>query len=161
MSKLIRRKRVLVALAAVAALAIAGVAYAYFTSSGSGSGTATVGSAGGLTIDPVTITGTLYPGDTTGASVSFTINNPGSSAVQVDKVVADTSGGNTNGISGLPAGCSASDFHFADVAVGTKIDAGGSTTGSGALTMDDTSSNQDACKNTTPTLHLKVDNTNL
>jgi camelysin-like metallo-endopeptidase len=160
MRKLMRKKRVLAGLAAVLALAIAGVAYAYFTSSGTGSGSATVGSANTLTIDPVTITGTLYPGDTTGASVSFTVNNPGSSSVKVDKVVADTSAG-TNGISGLPSGCSASDFHFADVTVGQEIAAGGTYLGSGTLTMDDSGSNQDACQGATPTLNLKVDDSGI
>jgi hypothetical protein len=160
MRKLMRSKRVLVPLAAVAALAIAGIAYAYFTSTGTGSGSATVGSAANLTIDDVTITGTLYPGDTTGASVSFTINNPGSSAVQVDKVVADTSAG-TNGITGLPNGCSAGDFHFADVSVNTEIPAGGHYDGTGTLTMDDSGSNQDACQSATPTLNLKVDDSGI
>jgi hypothetical protein len=154
------RKRFVLPLAAIAALAIAGVAYAYFTSTGTGSGSGTVGSAATLTIDNVTITGTLYPGDTTGASVGFTINNPGNSAVKVDKVVADTSQG-PNGISGLPAGCSASDFHFADVSVGQEIAAGGSLNGSGTLTMDDTGSNQDACQHATPTLNLKVDDSGI
>jgi hypothetical protein len=158
MRKLMRKKRVLAGLAAVLALAIAGVAYAYFTSSGTGSGTGAIGSAGTLTIDPVTITGTLYPGDKTGASVSFTINNPGSSAVQVDKVVADDA--YTNGVE-VPTGCSASDFHFADVTVGKEVSAGGTLDSSGTLTMDDTGSNQDKCQGGQITLHLKVDDSGI
>jgi len=153
------RKRFLLPLAAVAALAITGVAYAYFTSSGSGSGTATVGTDAGVTIDSVSFDSTLYPGGST--TVHFTVNNASSNtAAKVGNVVADTSAG-TNGITGLPAGCSASDFTFADVSVNTEIAASGHFDGTGTLSMADTSANQDACKNASPVLHLKVDNSGI
>src|SRR6185312_14069202 len=98
------------------------VAFAYFTSSGTGSGTATVGSAANaLTITGVSIDSTLYPGGQ--SVVRFTINNTSDSPVQVGSVVADTSAG-TNGITGLPVGCDASDFTFDDVTVGREIAAG-------------------------------------
>jgi hypothetical protein len=150
------RKRVLVPVAAVMALAVAGVALAYFTSSGTGSGTASVGTDAGVTISPVTINATLYPGGS--SSVDFTVNNTSTdTSAKVGKVVADTSAG-TNGITGLPVGCDASDFHFADVAVNAEIAAGGSTSSSGTLSMDNSAANQDACKGASPVLHLKVDN---
>jgi hypothetical protein len=152
----IARKRILIPIATIAVLAIAGVAVAYFTSSGSGSGTASVGTDAGVTISPVTFDSTLYPGGST--TVHFTVNNSSSSStVKVDQVVADTSAG-TNGITGLPVGCSAADFHFAPASVGADIAASGSAAGTGTLSMDNTSANQDACKNASPVLHLKVDN---
>ncbi|MGB2711422.1 MAG: hypothetical protein WBC33_07880 [Conexibacter sp.] len=153
------RKRVLIPVAAVMALAIAGVAVAYFTSSGTGSGTASVGTDAGVTISPVTVNATLYPGGS--SSVDFTVNNTSAdTSAKVDKVVADTAAG-TNGITGLPAGCDAADFHFGDVTVNADIAASGSASASGTLSMDNTSANQDACKGASLTLHLKVDNSGI
>ena len=158
--KNLKQKKVLVPMLALLAIAISGAAIAYWTTSGTGSGTASVGTDSGVTIDPVSFTGTLYPGGS--VPVDFTItNDSANTAVQIHKVIADTSGGNTNGISGLPVGCSASDFHFADVTLDTSIAASGTTTGSGTLSMDNTASNQDACKNASPVLHLKVDETGI
>lgn len=152
------RKRILVPVVAIAALAIAGIAVAYFTASGTGSGTASVGTAAGVTITGVSFDNALYPGGST--TVRYTINNPSSStAVQVDKVVADTSYG-TTGVDGLPARCSAADFTFGDVSVGRSIPANGSISGSGTLSFAD-NGNQDACQGASPVLHLKVDNSGI
>jgi hypothetical protein len=153
------RKRILVPVAAIAALAVAGIAVAYFTASGTGSGTASVGSAAGVTITGVTIDDTLYPGAS--STVRLTINNSSSdTAVQVDKVVADTST-YTNGISGLPDGCDPADFSFGDVSVNTSIAASRSTDTTGTLRFANTSANQDACQGASPVLHLKVDNSGI
>lgn len=159
MRKLLR-KRILVPVVALAALALAGIAFAYFTSSGTGSGRATVGTDANVAISIDSFDSTLYPGGST--VVRFTItNNSANTPVQVGKVVADTSYG-TTGVDGLPDGCNAADFTFADVPVNTEILAGASVRGTGTLSMADPSNeNQDLCKNTTPTLHLKVDNTGL
>lgn len=160
MRKLLR-KRILVPVAAIAALALAGIAFAYFTSSGTGSGTATVGSAAGVTITNVSFDNALYPGGST--TVRFTINNTSSNtAVQVGKVVADTSAG-TNGITAasLPAGCNASDFTFADVTVNASIPAGRSLDQTGTLSFADNGRNQDACQGQSPILNLKVDNSGI
>ena len=157
MQKLMR-KRILVPVAAIAALALAGIAFAYFTSSGTGSGTATVGSAAGVSIDSVSFDSTLYPGGST--TVRFTITNSSSStAVQVGKVVADTTYG-TTGVDGLPRGCSAADFTFADVTIGRSIAASGTLDATGTLRFAD-NGNQDACQGAAPVLHLKVDNTGI
>ncbi|HEV7775045.1 MAG TPA: hypothetical protein VGO48_17330 [Conexibacter sp.] len=153
------RKRILVPVVAIAAIAVAGIAVAYFTASGTGSGTATVGTAAGVTIDDVSIPTTLYPGGQSG--VTYTITNPSAdTAVQVDKIVADTSYGST-GVDGLPRGCDASDFTFADVTVSTSIPAGGSTRARGILSFADNGRNQDACQGASPVLHLKVDNSGI
>lgn len=150
----IKRKKILVPLLAVLALAVTGAAIAFWTTSGTGSGTATVGTDSGVTINPVSFTGTLYPAGS--VPVSFTINNlSADTAVRVASVVADTST-YVNGISGLPAGCNAADFHFGDVAVASSIPASGTLPGSGTLAMDNTAVNQDACKGASPVLHLKV-----
>lgn len=153
------RKRILVPVAAIAALALAGIAFAYFTSSGTGSGTGTVGSDAGVTLDNVSIDSTLYPGNS--SNVRFTITNTSSStAVQVGKVVADTST-YTNGISGLPDGCDPAWFSFGDVTVNASIAASGTLDKNGTLSFRDSGTSQDACKSATPTLHLKVDNSGI
>jgi hypothetical protein len=153
------RKRILVPVVALAALAVTGIAVAYFTASGTGSGTASVGTDSGVTITGVSFDNTLYPGGST--TVRFTINNASSNtAVSVDKVVADTRYG-TTGVDGLPAGCSAADFTFADVSVARSIPASGSVAATGTLRMANTSANQDACQSQAPVLHLKVDNSGI
>jgi hypothetical protein len=152
------RKRILVPVAVIAALAVAGIAVAYFTASGTGSGRATVGSAAGVSIDNVTFDSTLYPGGST--TVRFTITNSSAdTAVSVDKVVADTTYG-TTGVDGLPRGCSAADFTFADVSVGRSIPASGSVDATGTLRFAD-NGNQDLCQGSAPDLYLKVDNSGI
>jgi hypothetical protein len=153
------RKRILVPVVALAALAVAGIAVAYFTASGTGSGTASVGTVSDVTITGVSFDATLYPGGST--PVRFTIgNSSANTAVSVDKVVADTRYG-TTGVDGLPRGCDATDFTFGDVTVNASIPANGSTTGSGTLSMANSSANQDACQGAAPVLHLKVDNSGI
>jgi hypothetical protein len=153
------RKRILVPVVALAAIAVTGIAVAYFTASGTGSGTATVGSAAGVTITGVSFDATLYPGGST--AVRFTINNASSNtAVQVDKVVADTAYG-TTGVDGLPRGCDAADFSFGDVTVNESISANGSTSETGTLRLANSTANQDACQGASPVLHLKVDNSGI
>lgn len=156
----VQRKRVFVPLALILAFAISAAAVAYWTASGTGAGTASVGTDAGVTISPVTFTGTLYPGAS--VAVSFTVNNlSASTPAKVDKVVIDGSFGGGTGITGLPAGCLPADFTFADVSVNTEIAISGSQNGSGSLVMANTAVNQNACKNQSPVLHLKVDNSGI
>ena len=156
--KVLKQKKSVAALLAVLVVAIAAIgAYAYWTTSGTGAGGATVGTDNGVSITNVLIPDNLYPGDS--VTVTFDIENDSADApVQIDKVVADLSEG-TNGISAMSdAGCLAADFTFDDVTVDDEIAAGGSLTGvTGTLNMADTGLNQDACKNATFTLNLKVD----
>lgn len=145
-----RNKRAVGTIVVILALLGATAAYAYFTSQGTGSGTAAVGTDAGVAITDVAFAGTLYPGAS--VPVSFTVrNNSTDTPAKVGKVVATT-------ISGLPAGCSAADFSFADVTLNAEIAASGSTTGAGALRMANTAVNQDACKNAAPVLNLTVSN---
>ena len=150
----LKNKKVLVPLVAIFAMLLTGAAVAFWTTSGGGSSTASVGTDAGVTITPITYSNSLFPGGS--ATVSFTVNNSSTTtAVTVASVVADTSAG-TNGITGLPVGCAAADFHFANVAVGASIAASGTYAGTGTLSLDNTAVNQDACKGASPVLHLKV-----
>jgi hypothetical protein len=130
-------------------------AYAYWTASGTGAGTATVGTDSGVTI-VVTDTGAaLYPGGS--ATITFHVqNDSSSSAVTVGKVVQD------GPVTGLPAGCSAADFSFGDVTLNEPVAASSNGANhTGSLVMANTGANQDACKNASPVLHLKTDNSGL
>jgi hypothetical protein len=148
------KKKVAAITIAVGMIATAGIASAYWTAGGSGSGTAAVGTDSGVTITPVTFTGTLYPAGS--VTVNFTINNSSTdTAVKVDKVVQD------GPVTGLPTGCLAADFSFADVSVNSSIPASGTKTGTGTLSMGNTGTNQDNCKGAAPVLHLKVDNASI
>ena len=159
----LKRRKVLVSLALVAVFAIAGGAVAFWTSTGTGSGSATVGTSANLTLNPVIITGTLYPGGTAATS-AITINNPGSSAVRVSNIALDTTlpasgNGALSGIGGLPVGCSASDFTFTSgIPVGgVTVPAGGNVVvNTGTLSMANTAVNQDACKGLTLTIYLRA-----
>ena len=154
------KKRTAVATLIVAA--VAAVGYAYWTADGTGSGTATVGTDSGVTISNVSFGGTLYPD--VSRSVSFDVNNTSSNTkVKVGQVVADTSFGSGTGITGLPVGCNASWFTFTPgTAINAEIDPGDSASVTDAsLKLNDTNTNQDACKNASPVLHLKADNSGL
>lgn len=161
----ITKKRLAVVAGVIAALAIAVSAYAYFTTSGTGSGSATVGTDAQVTV-AVNSIATLYPGHD--SAVSYTItNNSSDTGVNIDKLVADTSKG-TNGISDMsPAGCDASWFTFADVPfsnlhLNEAGSPGDSTSSTAPLHMtDDAAQNQDACKNATFTLNLKIDDSGI
>ena len=97
----------------------------------------------------------LYPGGT--ATVTFHVHNDSTTtSVMVGKVVQD------GAVTGLPAGCSATDFSFGDATLNESVAANGnSASHTGTLSMANTGSNQDACKNSSPVLHLKTDNSGL
>jgi hypothetical protein len=65
-------------------------------------------------------------------------------------------------VTGLPVGCLAADFSFADVTLNESVAASGNGPNhTGTLLMANTASNQDACKNSSPVLHLTTDNSGL
>jgi hypothetical protein len=136
---------------------------AYFTSGGSGTGTATVGTSSTFTIHGTT-TSTLYPGTST--PVNFTVDNPSSGhqllgTIHLSSIVAC----NTAFVSGAcPSGheitsCESAEtgssdtttanFWMPDVVANQDFPPGNgqAVTASGTLTMNNLSSNQDACKN--------------
>ena len=157
---LTKKKAAILVAAALALLTVVG-AYAYWTANGTGSGQATVGTDSGVTIGNVAFGGPLYPGGSVNVTFGIT-NNSSNTAVQIGKVVADTSVG-TNGLSLMSdTNCNRFWFSFDDVAVNTSIAAGGTLQKTGTLSMtNEAATNQDACKSATFTLNLKVDNTGL
>jgi hypothetical protein len=162
MKKFLTGKKAM-ALAVVAALAVAVSAYAYWTANGTGSGSASVGTDSGVTIENVSISGDLYPGHD--LTVNGDVKNDSADApAKVGDVVADDSDF-VNGVevdaTHATAGCQSGDFSFDDVTLNYEIAESGTKAFTGALAMANSSSNQDACKGATLTLHLKVDNSAL
>ena len=160
MKKYFTTKRAVVGL--LAAGLIAGgtmTALAFFTGSGTGSGTATVASDSAVNINSVSFGGQLYPGHTT--PVTFTLSNASPSvSLSVGSVIADPAfgGTNSNGVDGLTGGCTVSDFSFAPVTVTTELGPSSTLVKTGGLFMTDATTNQDACKGQSPTLHLITKN---
>jgi hypothetical protein len=155
MKRFAKKQWVIIGIVAIVAGMAAFGAYAYWTASGTGQGTATVGTDNGVTI-VVTDTGNaLYPGGS--ATITFHVqNNSTTSSVMVGDVVQD------GPVTGLPAGCDAADFSFADVTLAETVAASSSGADhTGTLSMDNTASNQDACKGESPVLHLETDNSGL
>jgi hypothetical protein len=153
MKKFFGKKRTL-ALAVVAVLAVAGAAIAYFSTTGSGTGTATVGTNSALTLHATVSGDHLYPGDTTGDSVSFTADNPSSGVQHVNTIKLDSISVDSN--HSTCAHVLGTDFSMADVSANQDIPSGNgqAVTATGTLKMLDSGVNQDACKGAILTLNL-------
>ena len=171
--RFVSKKKVAAAMAGVALLGSGIAAYAYFTSSGSGNGSAGVGTSTAFTVGNFSASGSLYPGDATGAAVSYRITNPssGHQAVQTVTVGVANDGGSPanvlNSAGTAVPGCLASWFSngsstfkasdgtttvtlTADVAGGDYI------TGTTTVLMSNVGSSQDACKSVSPRVTVTV-----
>jgi hypothetical protein len=149
MKKISTKQRFVAVGSAALVIAGAGTAYAYWTNTGSGTGSAATGSNSPVTITQTsTITG-LYPG---GAAVDLvgTITNGNSGPVYVN-VVTPTITAITNTSDGTPSACAAAgNFTLTTGTVATDLATGANTNQPlGTIKLNDTGSNQDACKNVT------------
>jgi hypothetical protein len=161
MFRFLGRKRVAVPLGIVMSLAIAGAAFAYSTSTGSGTGAASVGLASPWSVTVASPSGgPLYPGSGT-ESLAYTVTNTGQGRQQLSSTSASvaSSGGNvTHGGTPVP-GCLASWFTAVNTPptpLPNDLAGGGSTTGSIAVTMQDSGTNQDACKSVSPDISVQT-----
>src|SRR5438270_2612627 len=173
--RLFTRKRVAAAAGAVALLGGAISAYAYFTSSGSGTGSGAIGTSTAFTVGTFSTSGSLYPGDATGATVSYRITNPSSGHQGVQTVVvaiADDGGSPANILNSAGtavAGCRASWFSQGSTTYAASPAAGGGAvtltadvaggdyiTGTTTLLMSNVGSSQDACKSVSPRVTVTV-----
>jgi hypothetical protein len=150
MARIIRRKSFVLLAVAVVAAVLAAVGYAYFNGSASASGAVVGHSPVGLTLTgSVASSPALYPG--TSAAVTLSVSNSaGHGNVHAGTIKADSPL-----VTGLPVGCSAAWFSFADVSVNSTI-ADGSSVGplTGSLAFAESGTDQSACSDATPTLHL-------
>jgi hypothetical protein len=171
--KFVSRKKVAAAVAGVALLGGGIAAYAYFTSSGTGNGSAGVGTSTAFTVGNFSASGSLYPGDTTGAAVSYRITNPssGHQGVQTVGVAVANDGGSPAVIlnsAGSPvAGCLASWFSAGSssflasngtttVTLTADVAGGDYITGTTTVLMSNVGSSQDACKSVSPRITVTV-----
>jgi hypothetical protein len=140
MNRLSRRTSIIAASTAAAVLIAGGAAVAYWTTTGSGTGTATAGTTAPVTIAQVgSVTG-LYPGGPA-QTISFKVTNPNPGSVTLSAVAVAVSGTSD-------AGCTAADFTVVDPTdvAGPLVGGGNFTSTTATIKMDNTASNQDACK---------------
>lgn len=150
--RLFSRKRTML-LGSLAAIAAVVGAIAYFTDSGTGTGQAQVGTSTPWSVTFGTTTGTMYPGSGT-STVPYTVTNSGSGNQHLNTttatVVSDGSGNVKQSGTAVP-GCLAIWFSAANTPpAAATLAPSGSTTGSAAVTMTESNTNQDACKNVLP-----------
>jgi hypothetical protein len=162
MFRLLKKKRVGVAVGVVASLALAAGALAFFTSSGSGTGSATVGSAGAWTVNVSAATGgPLFPGAGS-QSIAYTVTNAGSghqSLTGTTAVVASSGGNVTTNGTAVP-GCLASWFTATNTApTPLPQDLAGSDTSTGgsvAVSMTDAGTSQNSCQGVSPDITISA-----
>jgi hypothetical protein len=150
--RLFSKKRTMLLGSLVAIAAVVG-AVAYFTDSGSGTGQAKVGTSSPWSVSFGTTTGTMYPGSGT-STVPYTVTNAGSGNQHLNtttaSVVSDGSGNVKQSGTAVP-GCLATWFGATNTPpAAATLAPSGSTTGSVAVTMTESNTNQDACKNVLP-----------
>ena len=144
------------AAAGVLVLATAGGAYAYWSSTGTAAGTATTGTSSAFVVTTDAASGSpLSPGGPT-QTVAFHVKNT-NSGVQRLSAVAVTVATGTGAAWTSVSGCSAADytvgtptFTAGDVAANATVD------GAVTITMNNLSSNQDACKGVTVPLFVSA-----
>ena len=164
------KKVMAIGAAAGIAMGAAGIAAAYFTSTGTGTGHGSVGSSTSWHFVSATTSTTAYP--TAGQSYTtfgFTNTSHGKQAITSSGKVTPTvvtSGGfveNTSAATAVVATCKSKWFTVALTGtswVGVSYAHGAGPTIKVKMTMNNgtgtTGSNQDACKNVTPKLHLAI-----
>jgi hypothetical protein len=150
-------------------LAAAGGAYAYFTGgSGSATGSGSVGAstAWGVSQGTATWSGSLtslYPGATNDTELlPFTVTNNGHGHQSVTSVTAslpaETNGDAETAAGADITGCQASWFtatlDSSNPSLPSNLAPGGTYTGKIDLTMQDTSTNQNACQSASPAVTI-------
>ncbi|MBT2514688.1 hypothetical protein [Arthrobacter sp. ISL-30] len=147
MRKLSKKSRVAAAVGAVALVAVGGgAAYAYWTTTGSGSGNAANSAGGGTVTLHATFDAGLAPGNT--VAVAYTADNASTTGTVVGALQANVTTDN--------AGCLPEWFDVTAVTSGSAVapTSTGTSVGSGALTFNDSTANQDACKGAVVTVNV-------
>jgi hypothetical protein len=153
--KTISKKGVIFGLSAGVALGVTGAAFAYFSSTGSGTGSASVGTSTTWGVSVTTATGgPLLPGGTSTESQNYVITNNSAGTQGITGVTATVAN------SGAGNACLGAWFTATpstpSTGLVTSIAPGGTATGTITITMQDTGTNQDACKSVTPVVTLNV-----
>jgi hypothetical protein len=152
--QVLSKKSIVIGTAGVMLIVGTGVAYAYWSAGGTGTGTAPTGASTALVVNQTSVLGPMFPGDTA-QTLSGTFDNVGSGTVHVTSVTASIAS-----VAGGDGACSAADYTLAnatmsavqEVPVGTSQ---GAWTGA-TLHFNNTTANQDGCKNAVVTLSYAV-----
>lgn len=158
--RLFSRKRTFL-LGSLVAIAAAVGAIAFFTANGSGTGQAKVGTSSPWTVTSGTTTGTMYPGSGT-STVPYTVTNAGSGNQQLGStsasVIDDGSGNITAG--GTPVvGCLSTWFTATNTqptGLPATVAPSGTKTGSVAVTMTESGTNQNVCQGAQPDILISA-----
>jgi hypothetical protein len=159
--KLRTKKGLAILLAGAIVLGGAGAALAYFTSTGNGTGNATVGTAGSWTVATSAPTGgLLYPGTGTD-TVAYTVTNSGSGYQELNGTTAalttDVAGGVFDTTThAFVDGCQASWFTVTNTTVSGDVAPSADLSSSLTITMQDSGTVQDPCKNLTPQVTISA-----
>jgi hypothetical protein len=147
LKRTVLKKRTAVATLAVAA--VAAVGYAYWTADGTGTGSVSTGSTSAITVKQTSTISNLYPGGPA-QTLSGNFDNPNSGSIYVGSVTASVS--SVDKATGVTGTCSKDDYIIGGTAnVDNRVPAGnakGAWTGL-TIRLDDTNTNQDACKGAT------------
>jgi hypothetical protein len=141
-----RSRTTLVALTTIVIVAIGAAAFAYWTSDGSGDGTGTTGSVTDFTITSSAPTGPdLKPG-VGEQSVAFVVTNPSDGSQMLSDVTVTVANADGTAWTSV-AGCSAADYAIGDVDITySDMAAGATAEGTVTLTMNNTATDQEGCK---------------
>ncbi|GGK11818.1 hypothetical protein GCM10010124_00590 [Pilimelia terevasa] len=156
--KKINKRSAVIAGAAAVAVGLGGVAFAAWTADSTGSGTTSAaGTLTGVTVNNVTITGTLRPG--TDADVDVAVTNPaGNGQVRILSVVRD--GTITADAAHAAAGCAgaATGVTFTDTTLATPqtVNDGAAATVAIANAVLMSNDSHNSCQGATFTIPLKV-----
>jgi len=146
--RLTKRSKV-VAVAAIVGLIGSGAAYAYWTTTGSGTGSAETGSNNPITVVQTASSVVLQPGGAS-STLSGTFENPNTSPVYVHDVTATLDSVTNGGLA--PDECTTNDYALttATITINAEVLADDSSTWTGIqVSMLDSSTNQDKCKDAT------------
>ncbi len=153
-----RRPAVIALISLVSVVGIGTAAYAYWTTTGGGSGSATTGEAEELIVEQTSVIEDLYPG-IAAIELTGTITNPGDSAVTVETITGAVTAVRDADDAIIP-GCATSNYQVNGTATLSSANVPGNSSSVTwddlELTMLNTSSNQDACKNATITITYTV-----
>lgn len=150
------KKNKAILVAAVLTLSTAGGAYAYWSSLGNGSGSATTGTSSVFVVTADAATGgPLTPGGPT-QTVAFHVQNNNSGVQRLSTVAVSVATSTGTAWTAVP-GCSAADYTVGTPSFTPGDIASGSTKdGTVTITMNNLSTNQDACKSVAVPLYVSA-----
>lgn len=150
MSLRFKRKAVAVGLASAVSLATGVAAFAYWSTTGSGTGAASTTAGESITITQTNTVADLEPGQTTPDQLLGTLTVSNGRYAYVGAITPTVTGTSN-------AGCTSSDFTVMPSTYNAEVMGSASGVTLGTIAFNDTTANQDACKNATVYLSYSSD----